>query len=409
MKITNILLSKNEDYVILSADVVFDGSQPETMYFRTDKKNEKFIVPDASSFLAAVLLPCMKEKEDIFIEGSISKKLSENTNEIMKLVEKWNIGLDKVKISALEKKEDSTHPSSVACFFSAGVDSFYTYLKNRNDITHLLFVHGFDIPLENIALFADVREKLLEIAKIEKKELITIETNAAEILEKRLVWDFSHGGVLAAVGLLLRGGLKTVYISSAVRRDELFPYGTHPNLDKLWSSETLNFVHFGSEYNRLEKVVHSVSKSDLALSYLHVCAQNRKGKYNCSKCYKCLMTMIELICTGSFDRAKTFDHPIDLQAVRNMYYDYKLLYNLQGEANLKLLREQNREPELQRAIEESLEKSKSPSFAKKVSRLIAQFDQKYNDRRFYRFVFKINNSGDRNIFFKILSKGGFLK
>src|SRR5574337_867736 len=40
----------------------------------------------------------------------------------------------------------------VAVFFSGGLDSFYTLLKRRNEIDSLVFIHGFDIPLENVAL-----------------------------------------------------------------------------------------------------------------------------------------------------------------------------------------------------------------------------------------------------------------
>lgn len=36
--------------------------------------------------------------------------------------------------------------------FSGGVDSFFTVLKHYDSIDALLFVHGFDVPLENLAL-----------------------------------------------------------------------------------------------------------------------------------------------------------------------------------------------------------------------------------------------------------------
>ena len=42
--------------------------------------------------------------------------------------------------------------SGVGCFFSGGLDSFYTLLKHRDEITHIIFVHGFDISLEDQAL-----------------------------------------------------------------------------------------------------------------------------------------------------------------------------------------------------------------------------------------------------------------
>ena len=410
MVIKNILFTENEEKVTLSADVVFRGARAETLYFSVDRKFESFVVEDYSPFLVTVLLPCMKTGEDIVIEGSISSKLLDNMEEVMKLVESWGVGLHSVAIE-VQKAPDTfdTLDTFTASFFSAGVDSFYTYLKNKKEISHLIFVHGFDIPLENTQFFDNVRKTVDAVAKEEKKEAIIVKTNSADIVEKRLIWDFAHGGALAGVALFLGKGLGTVLIPASVQQDNKFPYGTRPDLDKLWSTETVNVVSDGSEYDRLGKVMHGVGQSPLALKYLRVCVQNIKGKYNCSRCYKCLQTMIELECAGTLQQARTFETKLDLDAVRRMYYDYALKYNKQGEANLEVLREQNRNPELQEAIEESLEKSKHPGFMKNVSGVIAQWDQKYNDRRLYRFVFKSNKQQDRNFLFKFLLRKGILK
>lgn len=428
MKIQNMSLSKREKSVTLSADVAFKGHKPERMYFSTDLKNEAYISTDYSPFLAAVLLPCMKRGEDIIINGKVSKKLLENTEKIMDLVESWNIGLKKIKITChsgidpesqgiLKQVQDDKRsvqhdkPNRAGVFFSAGVDSFYTYLKHKNKkdkISALILIHGFDIPLRNNQFFQTTKNAVEKIANEEDIKAISVETNGGEIIEKYLIWDFSHGGALVSVALFLRKKLDNVYISGGLRKDEIFPYGTHPELDKLWSTGNMNIVHDGTEYNRLGKVLNSISKSPLALKYLRVCPQNIKGKYNCSRCYKCLQTMIELVCANAFDRAKTFDK-LDLGAVRNMYYDYSLLYNLQGEANLKVLKSQNRELELQRAIEASLIKSKKRKLSKSVFKTLAAFDRKYNSRRLYRLVFQINKDQDRNMVFKFLGKIGALK
>ena len=392
MQVNNISIHSESNNIIVSANVEFRNGKPEKMYFSTDQENQSLVSADYSPFLAAVLLPCMKTGEDITIEGSVSKKLLENTNKIMDLVESWNVGLKKVKIqagTALRIKPKGSQ-TEIASFFSAGVDSFYTYLKHKNKtdkITNLILVHGFDIPLSNKSFFAETRQTVEKIAEEEKVKAVIVETNAGEIIEKKLIWDFAHGGALAAVGLFL-GKLDSIFIPAGLREDEIFPYGTHPDLDKLWSTENTTFVHDGTEHNRLGKIMNSVGKSDLALKYLRVCSQNIKGKYNCSRCYKCLQTMIELVCADSFDKAKTFDK-LDLNSVRKMYYDYALKYNLQGEANLAVLKQQNREPELQKAIEYSLEQSKKTKLTKKLYNSIAYLDRRYNNRRLYMSVIKL--------------------
>lgn len=413
MIIKNISRVEKANKITLRADVAFSHGKNESVYLTTDKKHADSIANDASPFLAAFLLPAMKDRENIVIHGSVSAELLKNTNAIMQLIESWQIGLSPISISADTSAKDTGNPKGVATFFSAGVDSFYTYLKHakadENKITHLILVHGFDIPLANTSFFAEVRETVEKIATEEKVDAIFIETNLGEVIEKHLVWDFGHGGALAAVALFLRNGLKTVFIPGAVRQDELFPYGVHPELDSLWSTEHMTLIHDGTEYNRLGKIMSLVGSSPLALKYLRVCTQNLKGKYNCSRCYKCLTTMIMLVCANALEKSETFDKKIDLQAVKNMYYDYDLAYNKQGEGSLAVLREEHRAVALQQAIKISLERSKHPHFTKKVMKSLATFDQKYNNRRFYRLVFQMNNKQERNMIFKFLFQGGLLK
>ncbi len=412
MRIFNLETRNKDRSIVLSADVVFDGKKPERIWFEIEDIRVETPAIDYTPFLACVLLPCLKLGENIYIEGNVSEKFLEKTKKLMDLVVGWKVGFRKITIETAPSQllsEKSTSLKGVGTFFSGGVDSFYTYLKHKKEITDLILIHGFDIPLKNKILSEETKKQIAKIAEKENLKFIIVKTNAKDILEKYLIWDFTHGGVLAAVGLLFENNLKKIFIPGSVRKDELFPYGTHPLLDPLWSTEKINFIHDGTEYNRLGKIINSISKSNLALSNLRVCTKNIKGKYNCSECYKCLQTMIELIVAGIFEKANTFEHPLDLKKVKNMYYDYSLHYNDQGEENLKILREQNRKPELQKAIEESLKKSREFSMIRTVSKIFSQFDQKYMDRKFYRFVFGISNNQDRNFVFKFLMKIGFLK
>lgn len=412
MVISNISYSKNANAVTLSADITFANKKTQRAYITADKQYERFIARDASPFLAAILLPCMKTGEDIFVEGTVSEKLLTNTRDIMKLIVKWNVGLKKIKIRVQDSTKDTFTPKYTASFFTAGVDSFYTYLKNKNKkstkISHLILVHGFDIPLSNPAFFKKVKATVEQVAKEEKVKAVILETNLGEMVEKKLIWDFAHGGALASIALMLRKNLKTVLVPGAVRNDQLFPYGTHPELDVLWSTEKMKVKSDGGEHDRVGKITKVVSKSPIALKYLRVCTQNIKGKYNCSRCFKCLMTMMYLEATGTLKNAKTFEKKIDLIAIKRMYYDYNLKYNIQGEQALALLKKNKVNPALQNAIAYSLEKSKKPNVLKKVSKTIASFDQKYNDRRLYQFIFSMNK-GDRNPVFKFLLKRGLLK
>ena len=91
-----------------------------------------YIHHDASPFAAALLLPSMKQGEDLVIEGSISAQLYRGMHAIMQEVLKWDIGLQPIKIEADALVADPPRPQRSASFFSGGVDSFYTYLKHTD-------------------------------------------------------------------------------------------------------------------------------------------------------------------------------------------------------------------------------------------------------------------------------------
>lgn len=419
MHISNLELTNKGKSTTLSATVQFVGGQKQIAYFSVPSEFKNFIFADASPFLAALLIPCMKLGENITIDSSVSKKLLNNTNKIMAVFKEWNLNMNYIKVSGINEK-DKIKPQSVGCFFSAGVDSFYTYLKNQdrvnkkqlakiNKISYFIIVHGFDIELENSLLFKKTLQNIQTIAKREGIKVIPIKTNIRSLIEPKLVWDFSHGGALGAVALLLRKKLKTIYIAGAVRKDQLFPYGSHPKLDQLWGTETLRIIHDGTEYDRQGKIKNRVAYSPLALRYLRVCNQNRKGIYNCGGCTKCLKTMMELSCYVDLKKVKAFSVPIDLKKVRNMYYDFSLSYQLQGYRLLNELKRLHRHPELQEAIEESLQMSQKFSFIRMITKQLSNFDKKYLNRKIYRFIFTMNSHNDRNLFFKFFAAKGLIR
>ena len=73
--------------------------------------------------------------------------------------------------------------------------------------------------------------------------------------------------------------------------------GSHPALDPLWSTETLEFVHDGCEATRIEKVA-LIAEPDVALKFLRVCGEDHNGAYNCGWCEKCIRTKINFISLG---------------------------------------------------------------------------------------------------------------
>jgi hypothetical protein len=211
-------------------------------------------------------------------------------------------------------------PSEVGCFFTGGVDSFHSVLANRERLSHLVFVHGFDVPLEGLpALRADVTEHVRAAALELGLPLIEVETNLHDFSDTRQSpWGTTyHGAALAAVAHVLGGTVGEMVIGATHAYADLFPYGSHPMTDRLLSSSGLRLVHHGCEADRVEKTI-SCAASPVAMRHLRVCWENRDGTYNCGTCKKCLRTMIALEIAGNLESCQTLPHEIDLSAVRSL-------------------------------------------------------------------------------------------
>lgn len=402
MVIKDIKTTRDTRTITLSANIAFQGEKFRNMFFSIEKKYKDFLIADASPFLSALLLPCMKRGEDIVIEGAIPQEFQQSLPKLMNVVEKWDAGFKRINVNSASFSKKIKKPSAVGCFFSGGVDSFYSYLKHRDSVTHIISIKSWEIP-PDITTPSKGKDNTQEIAEREGLHVITVESNYKEIIEPVLDWEWNLGGNMAAIALMLRNGLQAVYIPSGMRWDQLCPYGTHPDLDPLWSTETLKVYHDGCEYSRLEKVLHVIAKSPLALSHLRVCTHNLKSSENCNQCFKCVMTKTALLCADVLDKTSTFDKTLNPALIRKVPYKTELGLHIFGEDCLVYLKEHNKYPEIQEALEEGLNKSKKPPFFRRMVNFLAQLDKKYNHRRIYMFIFKVRPDQDRGVFFKVFA------
>ena len=71
-------------------------------------------------------------------------------------------------------------------------------------------------------------------------------------------------------------------------------WGSSLYLDKYYSSENLNIVNEDS-IGRNDKLKYIIKKNkNIVFKYLKVCWKNPNQEYNCSKCEKCLRTIIPI-------------------------------------------------------------------------------------------------------------------
>jgi hypothetical protein len=315
-------------------------------------------VPDpvraGDAFAAALLWPAMHLGAELRISDGISSALAAEVNgKIQDIYRCWNRKLTRITAGpARESAQRSRQADGKACTFSGGVDSFYTYLKNKASITHLLFVQGFDIRIEDTDRWKATLETLEPASREMGVTLLPVRTNLRALLDPLAPWPYYHGGAIAAVGHALSGLIDQLYIASTHSYADLFPWGSHPLLDPLWSSEAIRFVHDGAEATRVEKVMAIADKSVVQKS-LRVCWQNVGDRYNCGKCEKCLRTMINLAVCGQLDRCTTFPGGIDLQSVERMELRNANDVSFAQE-NLDAARLNSADPALIRAIEHAI-------------------------------------------------------
>jgi hypothetical protein len=146
--------------------------------------------------------------------------------------------------------------------------------------------------------------------------LIHVSHNGRALLDRFVNWERSHGGVLAAIGLALGGWLSDVVIASSYDINHLIPWGSHPDLDPLWSTERTTVRIDGAECTRTDKV-KMIAGWPMALSRLKVCWQADIDA-NCGHCEKCIRTQCALAIAGALDRAPVFLRPLTARAILDL-------------------------------------------------------------------------------------------
>ncbi len=204
----------------------------------------------------------------------------------------------------------------VGLFFSGGVDSLYSLLKNQDSVSHLVLVQGFDIGLTQNELFSLAQASAQKVAADFGKELIVVRTNIRDFSDRYAAWGMYHGAALAMVGHALSSLVGECIIGSSHPYADLHPWGSHPLLDPLWSSESVSFLHDGLEANRLQKLA-LIAKSDVALKALRVCWESER-EHNCGRCEKCLRTMAALLALGRLGACPTLPHKVAPALIRRI-------------------------------------------------------------------------------------------
>jgi hypothetical protein len=271
------------------------------------------LTPSPEAFASALLVPAATRGVPIELDAPVDPTWLANVPGIQAILEEW-WGLPGTRIEAPSVERPTSVPSrDRAQCFSGGVDSWFSLLEAEEPPRVLLFVHGFDVPLEDQARLEAFLPGFREIAEAFGARPVVVRTNLrAHPTLRSADWERMHGGALAAVGHTLVHEIESLLIPPSYPYHAPRPWGTSWRLDPLWSSRHLAVLHGNAPMRRTGKV-HAIAHHPLARKHLRVCWENRAPVGNCSRCAKCVRTMLNLETCGHLVDCEAFDssRPLD--------------------------------------------------------------------------------------------------
>lgn len=280
----------------------------------------------ANAALAASILPLMALGLQVKVDGGVSPRLLRNLMLFQSAFSRWYPGLTRVPIDAPPPGEcdgsspDAAAPTSgdgsgrEAVLFSLGVDSWYSVLKHSDHARTLLFIDGFDQTLEQVASRQDVRELVEQAAAAVGCELVVVESNLRDWLDRWVDWKVSHGSFLGAVNLLMEGVVDMVHVPSSALTGKPDDCGSNPLTDPLFSTERLVTAYDAGDRQRTVKLAWLLEQP-IAMDHLRVCWSGTDRRRNCGRCPKCLRTMCAIHLLGDLRSAPLFPAEVDLESL----------------------------------------------------------------------------------------------
>ncbi len=286
MKVSDLRLDVEKDLCRLSAAL-----GEERVHFTVHGQTECHATGDA--FVMLALIPSMERGEPLVVDERIpvSASLVRRLRTYQEIYVQWFPHLSLIPIEAPNTEVPTPAAASrVGCFFSGGVDSVYSVVRNQDDITDLVLCRGLDIPFNEVERWEQTVAAVQGFADSVGKRLLLLESDAKARF--RSPHTDNHGAVLISSGIPI--GFQRLIVPASYTYNSLFPWGSHPLLDPLLSTDATEVEHDGAQ-SRTHKT-RMIASSPTALAQLRVC--NSFAKFNCGTCEKCLRTMTVLSMLG---------------------------------------------------------------------------------------------------------------
>ena len=261
------------------------------------------------------LLAAMRTGSTLVVDAPLSPTLAARLPLVQAILATWFDELHSIPpVVAPVGRRRAPRRRTTAQFFTGGVDSFATH-RRHPEVDALLYIH--DQVHDTAEVRSRVHDMLATVARDSGTRLVEFDYDIRSFLDRYAEWGAqSHGLTLAAVAALTSGEFETVLLPASHTYRDLLPWGSHPLLDPLLSGDGQGIVHDGADLTRLAKLA-LIAEDPVAMANLRVCWK-AVHELNCSRCEKCLRTMIALTIVGAAGRARTFDWTVDLLDVRDL-------------------------------------------------------------------------------------------
>lgn len=316
LKNSTLSSSDSPGYVRSVGKIYWADEKEFCLWVDVPEAYAEFLSESGNAWLAAMLPLALSIGEDIEIGLPVDALLLENVRGVMAIWHEWYPELKLINIHCPIKTWEPTPVKKNAAFFSGGIDSYFTIARripgNKYDIPavdkvdDLITVWGFDVKAHEKNQFFQLEKMLKKSAECLGLNHISIRTNLrdleAHIPFKDMWRRLGQCAGLGFVSLVLEKRYKKISLGSTKAFGNLTPWGTHPLVDALFSTSSLEIDHDGASFTRDQKT-DLVAKFPPAHTALHVCFA--EGGYNCSQCDKCYRTMMTFDALGHRETMKS--------------------------------------------------------------------------------------------------------
>ncbi len=317
---------------IIKTPFELKGIKNDIWYKLPTEYKDYVVSENQDAALVALLALAMMNEEDIYVEGQVSTKLFYTINTY--LIRALNLSDKKYKIIKVEAEklndQSFTTHKAAATGISCGVDSLSTIathinLENDYRIKYLTYFKAGAHGVYGGTIANQIFERGLQHATAFANEnnlpIIVVESNIMDVL--KINFQSLHTLIHLSCILNLQKLVSIYYYASSFRFDYYELDGFNSSWDililDLIETESLNFYSSASQYTRFERT-EIVANYEPSYKFLDVCLEPINASLiNCSKCEKCVRTLLSLEMIGKIDNYKNI---FDLQT----YYANKDQY-----------------------------------------------------------------------------------